>query len=264
VDPHLDYLAHLAEESARFGDAIREVAPGTPVPTCPDWTADDLLWHLGWVQSWWGTIVHDNITGPEARKRLPERPPDWAGLQQFYERASRELPPILAAATPDTPAWTWSADHTVGFIRRKQAHEALIHRVDAEIVAGRRTPMDPVLSADGVDEALRIMYGGLPEWGSFTPTPGRTLRIHATDTGDTWLVELGRFTGTDPGATSYDEPDIHTNADDPGGPTTAVISASAADLDCWLWHRPAAGLIERSGDPGAISHFESAIAPGID
>ena len=34
-------------------------------------------------------------------------------------------------------------DHTVGFIRRKQAHEALIHRIDAEVAAGNRTPMDP-------------------------------------------------------------------------------------------------------------------------
>jgi hypothetical protein len=39
---------------------------------------------------------------------------------------------------------------------------------------------------------------------------------------------------------------------------------SAADLDCWLWHRPTVGQIERSGDPEAISHFESAIAPGIN
>ena len=53
----------------------------------------------------------------------------------------------------------------------------MIHRVDAEIVAGRRTPMDPALSADGVDEALRIMYGGLPDWGSFTPIAGKTRPI---------------------------------------------------------------------------------------
>ena len=119
-------------------------------------------------------------------------------------------PSILAATPPDTPAWTWSEDQTVGFIRRRQAHEALIHRVDAELTAGRRTPMDPGLSADGVDEALRVMYGGAPPWGSFTPTGAGTLRLRASDTGDTWLVTTGRFTGTDPGdGTSYDEPDIH-------------------------------------------------------
>ena len=107
-------------------------------------------------------------------------------------------PTILAATPPDTPAWTWSEDQTVGFIRRRQAHEALIHRVDAELTAGRRTPMDPGLSADGVDEALRVMYGGVPPWGIFTPTGAGTLRLRAPDTGNTWLVTTGRFTGTDP------------------------------------------------------------------
>src|SRR5256885_672811 len=85
------------------------------------------------------------------------------------------------------------------FVRRRQAHEALTHGVDAERAADRRTPLDHDLSADGVDEALRIMYGNLPPWGSFTPDGVGTLRLRASDTGDTWLVTVGRFTGTDPG-----------------------------------------------------------------
>jgi uncharacterized protein (TIGR03083 family) len=264
VHTNLDYVAHLTAESARFADAIRDVPPVTRVPTCPDWNADDLLWHLAWVQAWWGIVVRDNVDGPAARAALPARPADRAGLLSLFHQASGELARVLAAATPETPAWTWSTDHTVGFIRRKQAHEALIHRVDAEIVAGRRTPMDPALSADGVDEALRIMYGGMPDWGGFTPIAGRTLRIHATDTGHTWHLELGRFTGTDPDANSYDEPDIHTSATDDGQPTAADVSGTAADLDCWLWHRPPLGDIERTGDPEAISHVDQAIAHGIN
>jgi hypothetical protein len=133
------------------------------------------------------------------------------------------------------------------------------------LLAGDRTPMDPTLSADGVDQALRIMYAGnLPDWATFMAIAGRTLRINATDTGDTWLVELGRFTGTDAEGESYDDPDIRICAEDSSEPTAATISATAADLDCWLWHRPAIGPIERQGDPESISHFESAIAPGIN
>jgi uncharacterized protein (TIGR03083 family) len=244
---------------------IRAALPTAQVPSCPDWNADDLLWHLGWVQSWWGTIVRDEVSGPTARETLPERPSDRDGLLTFAARASRELAEILSGAPPETPAWTWATDHSVGFIRRKQAHEALIHRVDAELVADQRTRMDPALSADGVDEALRIMYAGaLPGWATFTPIAGRTLRIHATDTGDTWFVQLGRFTGTDPGGGSHDAPDFHVTAEDSGEPATATISASAADLDCWLWHRAPMGPIDQQGDPESIDHFESAIAPGID
>ena len=43
------------------------------------------------------------------------------------------------------------------------------------------------------------MYGGVPDWGTFTPEEaGATVRVQATDTGGSWLVTLGRFTGTDP------------------------------------------------------------------
>jgi hypothetical protein len=90
------------------------------------------------------------------------------------------------------------------------------------------------------------------------------VRIRATDTGDSWLVTLGRFTGTDPSGTSYDEPDIGAAGSDPGTAAAAEISGRAADLDCWLWHRPATGPVERSGDQDVLSRFESAIAPGID
>jgi uncharacterized protein (TIGR03083 family) len=259
----LDYLDHLARESARFAVAIGQAPPDAAVPTCPDWNADDLLWHLAEVQFFWGTVVREGLTGDEAEKRTPERPAYRTALLALYQQASRDLGEILTTSTPETPAWTWSDDHTVGFIRRRQAHEALIHRVDAELTAGSRTTLDPRLCADGVDEALRVMYGGLPDWGAFTPEPDRTVRLRATDTGGSWLVTLGRFTGTDPGTeTSYDQPDLHAAAGDPGGDAAAEISGSAADLDCWLWHRP--GQVARTGDADVLSGFDAVIKPGIN
>lgn len=262
----LDYLDHLNRESARFLEALSEAPPDAPVPSCPDWNADDLLWHLGEVQWFWGTIVREKLSeGAQAEELKPERPADRAGLNAFYQRASHDLQETLAATTPDTPAWTWSAEQTVGFIRRRQAHEALIHRLDAELTAGNRTPLDARLCADGVDEALRIMYGGLPPWGSFTPDPTRTLRLLATDTGDSWFVTLGQFTGTDPDDnTTYDEPDIHAAETDPGSETAATVKGSAADLNCWLWHRSTVGSVDRSGDQEVLGAFDTAIAPGIN
>jgi uncharacterized protein (TIGR03083 family) len=264
VNEDLDYLAHLARESGRFAEAIREAPPDAPVPSCPDWNADDLLWHLGQVQWFWGTVVRENVAGDQAEQLMPPRPADRAGLEAFFESVSRDLADVLAATPPDRPAWTWSDDKTVGFIRRRQAHEALIHRVDAELTSGSRTPLDRLLSADGVDEALCVMYGGLPPWGTFTPDRPRTVRLRATDTGDSWFVMLGRFTGTDPGGVSHDEPDIHAEDPDPGTDAAAVVAGAAADLDCWLWHRTPLAPVELSGDPQVLGGFQSAIAPGID
>ena len=260
----LDYLALLARESARFGEVLRGLPADEAVPSCPDWNADDLLWHLGEVQWFWGTVVREGLPGAAAGELAPERPPDRAGLAAFYERESRDLGTALANAPPETPAWTWSTDQTVGFIRRRQAHEALIHRVDAEEAAGDRTPMDPALASDGVDEALRVMYGTVPEWGTFAPDEAAAIRLEAVDTGDTWTVALGQFTGTDPDdGSAHDDPGLVVVGDS-GAEAAAVVRGTAADLDCWLWHRSPVGEVERAGDPAVLSRFESAIAAGID
>jgi uncharacterized protein (TIGR03083 family) len=260
----VDYNEHLARESARFADAIKEAAPEAAVPSCPEWNADDLLWHLGQVQYFWGTVVLDGLDGEEAEHRTPDRPAGRAALLDFYQQASGRLAGSLAGADPAAHAWTWAPDQTVGFIQRRQAHEALIHRVDAELTAGQRTPLDPQLAADGVDEGLRVMYGGCPPWGTITPEPGRTVRIRATDTGDTWLVTLARFTGTDPDGKSYDEPDIHVTASDTGADAGAEITGSAGDLDCWLWNRGPLGQVTQSGDQQVLDGFGAIITSPIN
>ncbi len=261
----LDYLAHLAADSARFATVIDGLPPGAPVPSCPEWNADDLLWHLAQVQWFWGMVVREQLSGPEAEQLMPARPGDRAGLAGFYDRVRHDLRDVLAATAPSTAAWTWSEDHTVGFIRRRQAHEALIHRIDAELAAGDRTGMDPQLSADGVDEVLRVMYGYVPTWGIFTPGDAEPLRLRATDTADSWLITMGRFAGTDPGdQQAYDEPALLTARQDQGLPAAATVSGSAADLDCWLWHRSSGAQLERSGDQEVLGRFEAAIASGIN
>jgi hypothetical protein len=125
--------------------------------------------------------------------------------------------------------------------------------------------MDTALSRDGVDEVLRVMYGGVPPWGEFTPDPASTVRVRATDTGDSWLLTLGRFTGTDPDdGNNVDEGDLRVAEADPGSTAAAELTGSAADLNCWLWHRPTVGQVARTGDEKVHATFDATIAPGIN
>jgi uncharacterized protein (TIGR03083 family) len=262
VTAALDFNAHIADESARFVDALRTTAADARVPTCPDWDADDLLWHLGKVQAFWATIIREQIVEATRVGQIEAvRPDSRDGLFEYFQQVSADLQAALTDTLDDTtPAWTWSPDHTVGFIRRRQAHEALIHRVDAEVTAGARTPLDPELSADGVEEILRVMYGGHPSWGTFTPDPGSLLRLHMTDAGTSCLIQLGRFTGHDPDqGVDVDETDIGV-LDRDAGEEVALITATAADLDCWLWHRPTVDAVVESGDPEILSAFRSVLA----
>ncbi|HEX6874771.1 MAG TPA: maleylpyruvate isomerase family mycothiol-dependent enzyme [Nocardioidaceae bacterium] len=261
----LDYLAHLREDSARFVSVLRDAPADAEVPTCPDWAADDLLWHLGEVQWFWATVVRDAPSTPDEIQH-PERPADRDGLLAFFDDATKELQTALGNVDPSEHRWTWAEEQTAGFIRRRQAHEALIHRVDAELTADvQRAPVDPELASDGVDEALRIMFGGCPPWGEISPKHGTTLRVRTTDTGRSWLVTLAAFNGTDPDGKAYrDEPAIVVADEDTGEETAATIEGTAADLDCWLWGRPTIGALTRMGEESVHEHFQDIVSQGVD
>lgn len=145
--------------------------------------------------------------GPDEHT-APERPATHPELVALFDTWSNTLVEELAAADPSEPAWSWSPEQTVAFTYRRQAHEALIHRIDAELAAGLEpTPVDPLLATDGVDEALALMFGEQPPWGTFT-SAGWTVRVDLTDTAVQTWAELGRFTGADPhDGARYDEPE---------------------------------------------------------
>jgi hypothetical protein len=171
---------------------------------------------------------------------------------------------VLAAADPEEEVYMWAEDRTVGYIRRRQAHEALIHRLDAELTTGAVTPLDPALAADGVHEALDVMFGGCPSWGSFVAT-GPQVEVATTDTGLVVPVVLGRFTGTDPeDGVSYDEDDLSVRAADPTVAAAARVSGRAEDLDAWLWHRRGEDGLTVEGDRAAYEQLLAVLSQAID
>lgn len=245
------YLDHIRRESVRFREVLTDTDPAAPVPSCPEWSAGDLLWHLGEVQHWWTHVVTSRPEQPDASGYVdPERPGSHDRLLAFFDQWSDRLERALEDADPAEPAWSWSldpADHTVAFIYRRQAHEALIHRLDAELAAGTVTALDPLLAADGVEEVLSLMYGGTPPWGSFEPLDHH-VEFRMDDVGESVWVRLGLFSGTKPDGTEISgEPDLHV-VPDPGAPADAVVSGNAGDLDGWLWHRLDDSGITVTGD----------------
>ena len=265
--PFPSYLDHLAAESARFLAVLRDLPGDRAVPTCPGWDADDLLFHLAEVQWFWARVVGRRITdGKVAEALTAARPADRAGLQGFFVTGTRALQEALRGTPPGVAAWSWSPDQTTGFSYRRQAHEALIHRVDAEVAAGWRTGLDPALAADGVDEALGLMYGGPPEWSTFTPVDDHVVRLASTDTGHVWLVSVGRIAGTDPSNGEHVDTWCLDWVDASGansGGFTAEVTGTAADLDCWLWRRPALGEVVTTGREDTLAAFAETIGGGI-
>jgi uncharacterized protein (TIGR03083 family) len=247
------YLDHIRQQSARFRAVLESCDPAARVPTCPDWDAADLLWHLTGVQRFWGEVIRHRPASPDdpriGEEGAAPRPESYAELLEAFDRESHALATELEQGDPEEVAWHWSGDNRVGTSYRRQAHEAAIHRIDAELAAGVPvTPLDAALADDGVAEVLGLMYGGCPPWGRFTPT-GETIGVRMTDTGTDLLVVLGKFSGTDPddGKSYEDEDDINLVESGPEPVTT--VTGTAADLDTWLWKRdPALSLGTDEGD----------------
>ncbi len=260
---HADYLDHLRSESRRFRDVLAGCDPAARVPGCPAWDAADLLWHLAEVQWFWATTIRTRPVAPREEDPEPERPDTYGGLLAAYDEYSASLVAELEKADPSEPAWSWSTEQTVGFTFRRQAHEALIHRLDAEQTAGTVTPLDTALAADGVLECLDVMFGGTPPWGEFRPLP-HYVRVDCTDTGDRTWVQIGRFVGTNPkDDTGYDDNDIHVVAD-PGVEPDAVVEGPATVLNTWLWRRGDDAEVKVHGDRRIYDHFREAVNHPID
>ncbi|HLK94801.1 MAG TPA: maleylpyruvate isomerase family mycothiol-dependent enzyme [Nocardioidaceae bacterium] len=263
--PSRDYLAFLDSESARFTDLLTRADPDETVPSCPDWSAADLLWHLTEVQWFWGSIVGRGLHDPaDAECDKPQRPASYSGLLGLQLEATDRLLTALGAGDDADPVWTWlDDDQTRGFVRRRQAHEVLIHRLDAEQLVGEVTPLDEKLAADGVDEALRIMFGGTPAWAEFHWQAG-PVAILCTDTGARWSTEVGRLVGTSPSSgAQIDEPSLEVH-DGRAADPVAQIAARAEAVDAWLWGRLPAAAVDMSGDPAALGAFTAVVATGVE
>jgi uncharacterized protein (TIGR03083 family) len=257
-----DHHACIRTESERFRSALGAADPSARVPTCPDWSAADLLWHLAEVQLFWTEIVRDRLSDPEvAEAAKPGRPDDYPALLTLGENATTGLLAALEGAGDDEAIWTWAADESVGFVRRFQVHEATMHRVDADMVSGHAvTPIDAAVAADGVDVALRNCFVGPPAWAEYEQLGFG--RLEATDTGASWLVELGTISGTSPNTgRTYDKGPLFSVV--AAGDPSFAISGGADDLDRWVWGRGPADALTVSGDAATHATFAGLIAEGV-
>ena len=236
----MNFVEAVRRESEDFAAAVSDLE--APVPSCPGWTAADLVYHLGEVQYFWERVVSGPlVTYDEARAVPdPERPPDDKLVSWFRQGANR-LVDTLAGADPDLPCWNWSSvvPDTAAFVPRRMAHEASVHRWDAQAAAERPLPIDSELAADGVDE---FFFVHLPEEETSPPAPGKSVHLHRTDGPGEWLVRME----ADGASISLD----HVKGD-------AAVRAGASDLVLMLWRRvpPEAG--DPFGDRGVLDSFLS-------
>ena len=255
----MDRLGVIDAESQRFAAALSHAAPDRRCPTCPDWTAADLLWHLTEVHFFWAGIlargILDEADLPAVEESKPARPDAVADLLVLRRQATAALLGELARREDAEPCWSWwPPDQTVGFTRRMQTYEATMHRVDAELVAGLPvTPIADDVAAGAVDHAVDVMWGWMP--GSASYRPRHVVELVAADSGQSWRVEVGEWTGADHSARGPRAVRATT------GEPSATVRAPVLDLALWAWSR--GGGVTRSGRPDALGDLDSLLAAGM-
>ncbi len=221
------------------------------MPTCPGWEARDLIRHQGGVHRWATRFVAEALTEPGSQT-LEEVSGGWPGdeeLADWFEAGYLRLVTTLQAAPVDLTCWTFmAAPSPLAFWSRRQAHETAIHRVDAELAAGRTvaqlSPCTPAFAADGVDE---LVTGFWPRRAAPAGAEGPvTLGIHCTDGGGAWVVTMG------PGG-------VHTSAGAGEATSTCTVRGPAGDLYFALWNRGRVESLQLEGDRSVLSQFGKAL-----
>jgi uncharacterized protein (TIGR03083 family) len=190
----VDYAAAFLEENRAFSELFRGVDESQPVPTCPGWSLNQLLRHVGRGDRWAAQIVRDRLDHPLDVRSVEggKPPPDPADAASWLHGGAQRLVDAVELSGAETPVWTFLGERPANWWIRRRLHETAVHRADVAIALGREFPLEPDIAADGITEFLERI--AIRAGNNGDPLPlheGDTLHLHATDPG---LGEAGEWT----------------------------------------------------------------------
>ena len=238
----------LGAEAELLLDAARRVAPTTQVRSCPGFTVNEVVRHVGGgyrvARSW--------ILEGRAPRSHQQHPVPGQSTEDYLRAGLTDLLAEFSAHDADTPAGTWwPADRTYGFWYRRMAHETTMHRIDLQLTAadaGASEGADLItlvaedFAVDGVDEALAVWFGRrLPMLG-VSGTVTRSVGVRTG--GHHWIARAGPgFTEAWPCSAREAE-----RAD-------ALVSGTPMLVYLWMWGRRDHRAVTWTGDADAAGQL---------
>jgi len=229
------YAQSLRKDDARIVGAAQRGLERV-VPSCPDWTMADLVFHVGWVTSFWGQIAAGRLMQP-GDVSFPERPEDGE-LLDWFQGTTDSFTNVLEEANPSDEVWSWSAQKDVAFVQRRMAHEVAVHAWDAVGAVGAVEPVDADLAVDGIDEYIDLF---MPVWVRQPVDPGPySVLLRASDRPARWWLEVRN------GELSTSHGDLAADA---------VVVGSVSELLLTLWGRTDLASARVEGERTALERL---------
>ncbi|MBM7773415.1 uncharacterized protein (TIGR03083 family) [Actinokineospora baliensis] len=227
----MDHAAVLVDHTARLA-ALAAADPATEIPTCPGWTLDKLIRHVGRGHRWAAAIVRGGefVQPTEVPEGTPTGDP-----AAWLESASGLLLDAVAATGADSPVWTFTGPRPAGWWLRRRACEAVVHHADAALALASPFTATPEAAADTISEWLTLLADGLAD--NPILAEGTSLHLHATDGAGEWLVRPGPV---------WEQ--AHAKA-------TVALRAPVTDLMLVLLRRSPLETVEVLGDRGVAEDW---------
>jgi uncharacterized protein (TIGR03083 family) len=236
-------LAHVSADAAALA-ATGRAAPTVQVPSCPDWTVQQLLDHTGRVHHWVTGIVRSR-----RQERLPFAsqeggPEDLAGGLAWFEEGAQSVVAALDEAGEDEPIWNWFMGVAPArFWMQRMALETTVHRWDGQRAAGEPQPIDATLAVAGIDEVVSLF---LPRFDTVAKqlSTDASIHLHCTDVEGEWLLRFGPE-----GLVTTNE---HAKGD-------LAVRGAASDLYLLLWNRVTPERCEVFGDESLLRRWADVV-----
>jgi len=254
----IDFDRHctaIGQQAVLFARHLNGADVTAPVPSCPDWNVSQLSRHVEGGLRWAQQIVANRASEPppdtalrDLATAVHENPDELAVAIRL---AAASLVTTLREAGPAAQMWCPVAGGGSAFYARRFAHETAAHRADAALALGLPFLLDDDVACDGVEEWLEL--GSMPFHFDVHPEmrellgPGRTIGLHATDTGGHWLLDL---TGDAIAWRRGDEP------------ASARLRGPVTEILLVLYRRLPVTAVEVVGDGGLIDFWLERVAFG--
>lgn len=251
----MNTLTVLGAEIRRISSlAVQGDSLTRAVPTCPGMDVGELLRHLGSV---YGCVLQ-GITTNRIPLEWQRRPPQGAGVREWFAGQAARLHTALGAVPADSICSAWwprhgqgtfwrPQDQRMGYWRRRMAHETTIHRVDVENANGTPSPISAAFALDGVTEALDVVLRHHFDGAWESPGTKAVVHVAPTKRGRPWRVQLAEH-----------EIRVSREADDTAF-ADAAIHGDPAAVYLWLWGRAPDATITVDGDRAAVAVLRQAL-----